>query len=105
MSVSAFVSRSKARSRSSREKRPASDLRRSRSPSPAISGSFTRAGSTETTSRSRTTRDIFSRNRRACERDHLIELALRVAHAAFGVARDQLERLLRDRDALGVDDA
>ena len=36
---------------------PASAVSRSRSPSPAISGSLTREGSTDSTSRSRTTRD------------------------------------------------
>ena len=31
---------------------------------------------------------------RAGERDHLVERALRVAHAAFGGARDEQQRLV-----------
>ena len=42
-------------------------------------------------------RDVLERDRLAGERDHLIELALRVAHAAVGVARDQLQRVVGAR--------
>ena len=43
--------------------------------------------------------DLLSR-----ERDHLIERALRVAHAAFGVARDQRDGVLVGVNALGLHD-
>src|SRR4029450_4414320 len=57
MSYSGFDSTSNARSKSSREKRAARSLSRSRSVSAAISGSKTREGSTDSTSRSPTTPD------------------------------------------------
>ena len=48
--------------------------------------------------------DVFRGDGVAGERNHLIELALRVAHAAVGIARNQLERLAGDGDAFGVGD-
>ena len=42
--------------------------------------------------------DVVDGDRRPGERDHLIELALRVAHAAFGGARDQRQRRVGDLD-------
>ena len=47
-------------------------------------------------------RDVFGRDRAAGERDDLIERALRVAHAAFGSARDEQQRLLPDVEVLGL---
>ena len=49
-------------------------------------------------------RHVVGRHGVSREGDHLIELALRVAHAAFAIARDQLQGFVGDRDPLGVDD-
>ena len=56
--IAAFVSRSNARSRSSRDHWPAIPCKRSRSASPATSGSLARFGSTDRISTSRMARAI-----------------------------------------------
>ena len=48
--------------------------------------------------------DVVDRHRRARERQHLVEGALRIAHAAFGGARNQPERVVGHRNLLGVGD-
>ena len=49
--------------------------------------------------------NILAADRLARERDDLIELALGVTHAAFGVARDQLKRFVANHDAFCIDNA
>ena len=49
-------------------------------------------------------RDVAGADRAPRERNHLVELALRVAHAAVRAPRDEVQRLVRRLDALGVHD-
>ena len=81
MSDSARASRSNARSRSSRENRFTSAISRSRSPSPAISGSLTREGSTDSTSRSRT---VLDSSRHTARRSYPISTARPASSNAAG---------------------
>ena len=48
--------------------------------------------------------DIVGGDGGAGKRQHLIEGALRVAHAAFGIARQNRQRVVGNRDGLGIGD-
>ncbi len=51
-----------------------------------------------------TARHVVAADRVPGERNDLIELALRVAHAALAIASDELQRIVPDLNAFGIDD-